>query len=174
MLQQTPDEGLIAAPVRFQMYTNYAAFIARAEVRIFETGRSPQSTPLAVVAIDPNGSAEWQPHARQLSAAGQELRYLVRAFGRDGKFDDTKPLSLWMVRDGSRVGKDAVAKEAAAKDAAAKDAAASAADPPGGTPSPEAQGATDQGLEDPRLSSTRSRSCSPPMVKARSRTTTSW
>src|SRR5215472_12762531 len=79
VLQKTPDEGLIAAPVRFQMYTNYAAFIARAEVRIFEAGRSPQSTPLAVVPIDPNGSVEWQPHARQLSAAGQELQYLVRA-----------------------------------------------------------------------------------------------
>jgi len=110
VFQQTPDVGLIAAPVRFQMYTNYGAFIARAEVRIFEAGRSPQSTPLAVVAIDPNGSAEWQPSARQLSAAGQELQYLVRAYGKDGKFDDTKPLSLWMVHDGSRAAKDAAAK----------------------------------------------------------------
>jgi len=102
VLQKTPDEGFIGAPVRFQMYTNYAAFIARAEVRIFEAGRSPQSKPLAVVAIDPNGAAEWQPRARQLSAAGQELKYLVRAYGKDGKFDDSKPLSLWMVHDGSR------------------------------------------------------------------------
>jgi hypothetical protein len=101
VLQKTPDQGLIAAPVRFQMYTNYAAFIARAEVRIFEAGRSPQSTPLAVVPIDPNGSAEWQPRARQLSAAGQKLQYLVRAYSKDGKFDDTKPLTLWMVHDGS-------------------------------------------------------------------------
>jgi len=116
VFQQTPDEGLIAAPVRFQMYTNYAAFIARAEVRIFEAGRSPQSTPLAVVAIDPNGSAEWQPRARQLLGAGQELRYLVRAFGKDGKFDDTKPLSLWMVHDGSRPAKDPAAAALSAGD----------------------------------------------------------
>jgi len=102
VFQKTPDEGLVAAPVRFHMYTNYGAFIARAEVRIFEPGRSPQSTPLAVVAIEPNGSAEWQPSARQLSSAGEELQYLVRAYGKDGKFDDTKPLSLWMVHDGSR------------------------------------------------------------------------
>jgi flagellar motor protein MotB len=106
VFHRTPDEGLIAAPVRFQMYTNYGAFIAHAEVRIFESGRSPQSKPLAVVAIDPNGSAEWQPSARQLSAAGQELRYLVRAYGKNGKFDDTKPLSLWMVHDGSRAAAD--------------------------------------------------------------------
>jgi flagellar motor protein MotB len=103
VLQKSPEEGLIAAPVRFQMYSNYAAFIARAEVRIFEAGRSPQqSKPLAVVPIGPDGSAEWQPRARQLSAAGQELKYLVRAYSKDGKFDDTKPLSLWMVHDGSR------------------------------------------------------------------------
>ncbi|HVN46544.1 MAG TPA: OmpA family protein [Steroidobacteraceae bacterium] len=100
--QRSPVEGLIAAPVRFQMYTNYAAFIARAEVRIFEAGRSAQSTPLAVVPIDPNGSVEWQPLAQQLSAAGRELKYLVRAYGKDGKFDETKPASLWMVDDGSR------------------------------------------------------------------------
>jgi hypothetical protein len=91
VLQKTPDQGLIAAPVRFHMYTNYAAFITRAEVRIFEAGRSPRSTPLAIVAIDPNGSAEWQPRARRITAAGQELQYLVRAYSKDGKFDDTKP-----------------------------------------------------------------------------------
>src|SRR5207245_564097 len=80
VFQQTPDEGLVAAPVRFHMYTNYGAFIERAEVRIFEAGLSTQSTPLAVVAIDPNRSAEWQPGAKQLSAAGKELQYLVRAY----------------------------------------------------------------------------------------------
>jgi len=106
VFQKTPYEDLIAAPVRFQMYTNYAAFIARAEVRIFEAGQSPQSRPLAVVAIDPNSSAEWQPLALQLSAAGRELKYLVRAYGKDGKFDDTRPLSLWMIHDGSRAPED--------------------------------------------------------------------
>src|SRR5207302_1215865 len=126
VFQQTPDEGLIAAPVRFHMYTNYGAFIERAEVRIFEAGLSTQSTPLAVVAIDPNGSAEWQPGAKQLSAAGRELQYLVRAYGRDGKFDDTRPLSLWMVHDGSH----AAATTVAAPETAGETAAA--ADPPGG------------------------------------------
>jgi flagellar motor protein MotB len=118
------DEGLIAAPVRFQMYTNYGAFIAHAEVRIFEAGRSPESPPLAVVAIEPNGSAEWQPSARRLPAAGQELWYLVRAYDKDGKFDDTKPLSLWMVHDGSRATTEQIAVATAKYE---KDAIASAA-----------------------------------------------
>jgi flagellar motor protein MotB len=146
VFHDTPGEGLIAAPVRFQMYTNYGAFIARAEVRIFEAGRSAQSTPLAVVAIDPNGTAEWQPNVRQLSAAGQELQYLVRAYDKNGKFDDTQLQSLWMVRDGSRAAaerKAAAAESGIAGAPPAPDATGTApkltpvatfdADPPGGT-----------------------------------------
>ncbi|MBV9727062.1 MAG: OmpA family protein, partial [Gammaproteobacteria bacterium] len=106
VFQRAPVEGPIAAPVRFQMYTNYAAFITRAEVRIFQAGRSPRSTPLAVVPIDPNGSVEWQPLAQQLSAAGPELKYLVRAYGKDGKFDDTQLRSLPVVHDGTRAAGD--------------------------------------------------------------------
>ncbi len=121
VLQQAPD-GLIAAPVRFQMYTNYAAFIARAEVRIFEAGHSPQSTPLAVVPIDPNGSAEWQPRAPQLSGAGHTLQYLVRAYSKDGKFDDTRPLFLWMVHDGSRAPEEPNTAPASGGDYDASDA----------------------------------------------------
>ncbi|HLY52564.1 MAG TPA: OmpA family protein, partial [Steroidobacteraceae bacterium] len=162
VFHKSPEEGLIAAPVRFQMYTNYGAFIAHAEVRIFEAGRSPQSTPLAVVAIEPNGSAEWQPSARQLSAAGQELWYLVRAYGNDGKFDDTRPLSLWMVHDGSRASADQVAAasarhgqgvtatttspaEASGTELGPTAAAASAADLPGGIPGPAPGEAADPG-----------------------------
>jgi flagellar motor protein MotB len=139
VLQKTPDQGLIAAPVRFHMYTNYAAFIARAEVRIFEAGRSPQSTPLAVVAIDPNGSAEWQPRAQRVSAAGQELRYLVRAYSKDGKFDDTKPLSLWLVHDGSRAPEDPITTPPSGGDYEMTDS--------GGASSPPANDANDPGAK---------------------------
>jgi flagellar motor protein MotB len=142
VFQKAPDGGLIAAPVRFQMYSNYAAFIRRAEVRIFEAGQSPQQgKPLAIVPIEPNGSAEWLPSARWLSAAGQELRYLVRAYGKDGNFDDTKPLSLWLVADGSR----AAADRAAAAPSASNDAPDAAKPAPGvaatGTSPTDASGA---------------------------------
>jgi len=127
VFQQAPGEGLVAAPVRFHMYSNYGAFIERAEVRIFEAGRSVQSTPLAVVKLDADGSTEWQPSVKQLSATGQELEYLVRAYSKDGRFDDSKPRSLWMVADGSRAG----AKPAAA---------APPADPPLAVPAPAKSG----------------------------------
>src|SRR6516165_2985542 len=139
VLQRAPDEGFIGAPVRFQMYSNYAAFIARAEVRIFEAGRSPQSTPLAVVAIDPNGSAEWQPRTRQLSGAGRELQYLVRAYSKDGKFDDTKPLSLWLVHDGSRAPEEPITAPPSGGDYEMTDS--------GAAPSPRGNGANDPGAK---------------------------
>jgi flagellar motor protein MotB len=102
VLQRGADDSLFAAPVRFQMYSNYRAFIDRAEVRIFEARRSDQSTPLAVIPIDRNGTAEWQPTAQQLAGAGQELQFVLRAYGSDRKFDDTKPRLLWTIHDGSR------------------------------------------------------------------------
>jgi flagellar motor protein MotB len=139
VLQKTPDEGLIAAPVRFQMYTNYAAFIARAEVRIFEAGRSPQSTPLAVIPIAANGSAEWQPRAKHLSGAGEKLQYLVRAYSKDGKFDDTKLLALWMVHDGSRVPDEPIAAPPSGGDFEMTDS--------GGATNPVASDAKDPGAK---------------------------
>jgi flagellar motor protein MotB len=141
VFHETPEEGLVAAPVRFHLYTNYAAFIARAEVRIFEAGRSPQSKPLAVVAIDPNGTADWQPSAKQFPPTGQELQYLVRAFSKDGKFDDTKPASLWMVRDGSRAAADAANGMATPGSAAATPTPG----PSATTPSPSDANATAPG-----------------------------
>ncbi len=96
------DEGVVAAPVRFQMYSNYGAFIDRAEVRIFEAGRSPQSAPLAVLPIGANGAAQWQPTAQQLAGRGHELQYLLRAYGKEGKFDDTRPRFLSVIHQGSR------------------------------------------------------------------------
>jgi hypothetical protein len=47
--------------VRFRLYTNYRSFIERAEVRIFEEDQSLRDTPLAVIAMDADGMAQWQP-----------------------------------------------------------------------------------------------------------------
>ena len=60
-------DGPVAAPVRFRMYANYAGFIQRAEIRVFDHAQSLQAAPLAIVAVDSAGLAEWQP-ARSTSA----------------------------------------------------------------------------------------------------------
>lgn len=93
------EEGPAGQSVRFRMYTNYEHFIERAEVRIFEPGQSLQAEPLAVVEIDPDGFAEWQVAAQQISGSGRELKYVLRAYGEDGRFDETSVRSLWMIRE---------------------------------------------------------------------------
>ncbi len=88
-----------AAPVRFMMYTNYAHFIDKAEVRVFETGQSLEAEPLAVVPVGEHGIAEWQPQASWFRAPVFELAYVLRAYGKGGNFDETRPQPLWLVYD---------------------------------------------------------------------------
>ena len=92
-------EAVVAAPVRFRMYANYGAFIDRAEVRVFPAQRSLQSAPLAVLPVDAAGVAEWLPSADELGPPGRELRYVLRAYDGQGRFDETAPQPLWVERE---------------------------------------------------------------------------
>ncbi len=91
------DVEILASPVQFRMYTNYAHFIERAEVRIFENGRSLESEPLDVLDIEVDGAAVWQPPELWFTGPTHELAYVIRAYGTDGNFDQTHPLPLWVV-----------------------------------------------------------------------------
>jgi len=96
---QQVEDGVITAPVHFKMYSNYGAFIERAEVRIFDAAQSEQSEPLDVVTVDVNGFADWQPVLKSAMSGQRELKYVLRVFGEAGKFDDTSPQPLWMIQD---------------------------------------------------------------------------
>ena len=94
-------DGLVAPVVRFRMYDNYSGFIERAEVRIFEQQQSLQAVPVAVIAVDAAGLAEWQPAAEALAGAARELEYVLRAYDARGNFDETGPRSLWLYPESS-------------------------------------------------------------------------
>jgi flagellar motor protein MotB len=96
-----PGDGPVASVVRFRTYTNYASFIERAEIRIFEPQQSLQAEPLAIVAVDDAGLAEWQPAAQRLEGPTRELRYVLRAYDSKGRFDETDARPLWLVREPS-------------------------------------------------------------------------
>jgi hypothetical protein len=77
----------------FQSYSNYPAFIDRGEIRIFKAGVSPDGEPLAIVSANANGYAKWD-----VPADGAEALYFVyRAYGKDGKFDETAAHELTIV-----------------------------------------------------------------------------
>ena len=86
-----------ASPVRFRMYTNYSHFIDRAEIRVFRTGQSLESLPLEVVPLDVEGIAEWRALPDDFRAPGDELAYVLRVYGEEGNFDETRPQPLWVV-----------------------------------------------------------------------------
>jgi flagellar motor protein MotB len=89
--------ALQASPVLFRMYTNYSHFIERAEVRVFRSGQSLETIPLDVIDLDIDGIAEWQPVLRDFTAPGDELAFVLRVYGQDGNFDETRPQPLWVV-----------------------------------------------------------------------------
>jgi flagellar motor protein MotB len=86
--------------VHFRMYSNYAAFLKRAEIRIFEQ-QSLQAEPLAVIPVDDTGLAEWQPAAKILAGPARELKYLLRAYDAKGNFDETDARPLWLYHEAS-------------------------------------------------------------------------
>jgi len=88
-----PPENLM----RFRMYTNYQAFITRSEVRIFDKDESVAGTPIAVIPMDKDGRASWQPTFPEYKATGRELKYVLRVYDARGRFDETKPLPIWIV-----------------------------------------------------------------------------
>src|SRR6266704_749482 len=89
--------GPAASVVHFRMYSNYASFIKRAEIRIFEQQQSPQAVPLEIIAVDKVGLAEWHPTAEILAGPARELKSLLRAYDSKGNFDETdaRPLRLY-------------------------------------------------------------------------------
>lgn len=83
--------------VRFRLYSNYRSFIEKAEVRIFEDGRSRRSEPFAVIAMDDDGMARWKVAIDGYSAPLHKLNYVVRVYGPEEKFDETEFQELWVV-----------------------------------------------------------------------------
>jgi hypothetical protein len=95
------DGGKITKPVRFYAFSNYSAFIQRAEVLIYRASDTDLVTPLAKVDL-PLGAvsdASWDGTlpAGFEARAGDELLYLVRAYGADGNYDETYPRRLQLV-----------------------------------------------------------------------------
>jgi hypothetical protein len=95
--QDLEDTAFAENLVRFRLYTNYRSFIKRAEVRIFEEAQSERDTPIAVITMDADGMAQWQPEFESFSASVRKMKYLVRVYDNKGRFDETSTQGLWVV-----------------------------------------------------------------------------
>ena len=80
--------------VPFLASSNYPAFIARKEIRIFATGRHAAAAPVAVVKVDGTGRATWVMPPAEDTAGLDEFAYVLRVYDGQGRFDETRPLTL--------------------------------------------------------------------------------
>ncbi len=83
----------VGETIQFQAYSNYLAWIDRAEVRIFADNRSVAGEPLAVVALSDSLVGEWSMPEN----APREMQYRLRVYDKEGRFDETTTLPLWRV-----------------------------------------------------------------------------
>lgn len=81
------------ATARFLGYTNYPAFVERAELRIFAADAVPGAAPHAVVPADLNGVMEWTP----TNYAGDDMVYAYRVYDKYGQYDESHRLPLRLV-----------------------------------------------------------------------------
>jgi outer membrane protein OmpA-like peptidoglycan-associated protein len=89
----TPNGSLRAEQVYFYTYSNYAFWIKRAEVRIFEKGNSSQQKPYAVLPVKLNGNVSWQSPGN----APDKLFFLLRVYDDKGRFDETAAKELTLL-----------------------------------------------------------------------------
>jgi flagellar motor protein MotB len=118
-VSRDPGAGGVASSVRFQMYSNYPHFIQRSEVRVFAEGESVQAQPLAVIPVDGEGLAEWQPEVDRVDAPLRVVQFVLRAYDDAHHFDETAPQALWLVRGDPGEGRSHDAEAAAASEATA-------------------------------------------------------
>lgn len=78
------------SPIRFLASSNYPAWIAHSEIRIFEKGADLLGPPLYRIAVTEEGEANWLMPAK----GPADLVYVLRVADDKGRYDETLPLSL--------------------------------------------------------------------------------
>lgn len=95
------DSGAITQPVSFYVRSNYPAFIERMELLIYRAADTDLVTPVASLALKADAvvQTEWDgsllPGHRY--RVGDELIYVLRAYDKQGRMDETYPSKLQLV-----------------------------------------------------------------------------
>ena len=96
------ENGAITAPVQFYLRSNYPGFIRRLELTIFRATDTDLTEPLASlpmpVAAVSRATWDGAMQPRFPLRAGDDLIYVLRAYGDDGAVDETVPRTLQLVR----------------------------------------------------------------------------
>ena len=77
------DQGRV---IRAEGYWNYAQFIERAELRLFDANRSTRGRPLGTVDF-----VDGEANIALGEDMPEDMRYVLRVYGQNGDFDETQP-----------------------------------------------------------------------------------
>ena len=81
--------------INFNATSNYPAWIASSEIRIFNNVDANNSKPLEVVSVDRDGQSRW----KMPSNGTGEYRYILRVYDDKGRFDETESLTIFRASD---------------------------------------------------------------------------
>ncbi len=79
--------------LQFAASTNYAAWIDKGEIRIYERGKRKASGLVATVPLSNDATAEWVMPA----GTPENMEYVLRVYDEDGRYDETLPLPFRVV-----------------------------------------------------------------------------
>jgi hypothetical protein len=95
------DGQRVTKPVQFYVRGNYPAFIKRLEIALYRSSDADLIEPIATVPLDVAAvsHAEWQGTlpSKYPFRKGDELVYVLRAYGEGDSFDETYPRRLQLV-----------------------------------------------------------------------------
>lgn len=95
------DGQRITRPVQFYVRGNYPAFIKRLEISLYRSGDADLIEPIATVPMDVAAvsQADWDGTlpSKYPFRKGDELVYVLRAYGEGDSFDETYPRTLQLV-----------------------------------------------------------------------------
>ncbi len=76
--------------IQFLATTNYAAWVERGEIRVYQRGKRKASGLVHSIELKNDATAEWQLP----SGTPAEMEYVLRVYDADGRYDETLPLPI--------------------------------------------------------------------------------
>ena len=96
------ENGAVTQPVNFAIRSNYSHFVRKMEISVYRATDTDLIAPLAVIPIEPKAYAQVQWDGQVLASrplrAGDDLVYVLRAYGPDGERDETLPNRMTLSR----------------------------------------------------------------------------
>ena len=113
------ENGAIAKPLEFYARSNYPAFIQRYELLIYRAGDADLVDPLVTLSMPVANVSrlQWdgQLPQRYRYRQGDQLAYVLRAYGADGNVDETQPRAIQLVSQAEADGSGRRLREATEK-----------------------------------------------------------